>query len=306
MKIVLVIPTFNRSKDLKEALERYDKQTLLPEAIIVVNNGCTDNTQDFLDEWQKTPKKYKKIVVVSDKNLGGSGGFYLGMKKALKLDFDFIFLADDDAFADKDSLLKLCECYQKMDNKNKISGLCSEVINIGKVDVHHRRRIKKGMFMLHEITVPIEEYENDSFEIDEFTFVGALIKKSVIERIGLPERNYFIHYDDTEYAIRMRKYGKIICVPSSVMYHNTGFSDSITWKDYYGTRNQLDLIKKHYESRYYYSAVAVIFCKKASLLAKIYKGRTDKERRMFKQAIKDARNNKLGISEIYKPGTRIN
>lgn len=306
MRIVLVIPTFNRLKDLKEALERYDKQTLLPEAIIVVNNGCTDNTQEFLEEWQKVPKKYKKIIVVSNKNLGGSGGFYLGMKKALKLDCDFIFLADDDAFADKDSLLKLCEYYQKTNNKNEISGLCSEVINTGKVDVHHRRRIKKGVFMLHEITVPIEEYENASFEIDEFTFVGALIKKSVIEKIGLPEKNYFIHYDDTEYAIRMRKYGKIICVPSSVMYHNTGYSDAITWKDYYGTRNQLDLIKRHYESRYYYSAITVIFCKKASLLAKIYKRRTDKERRMFKQAIKDARNNKLGISDVYKPGTRIN
>jgi GT2 family glycosyltransferase len=85
--------------------------------------------------------------------------------------------------------------------------------------------------------------------------VGCLVPRQAIDAIGLPAREFFIWFDDSEYALRLRKHGEIgvRCVPEAVMYHDLGDnrrevkflgirsfrSDIPPWKMYYGTRNML-------------------------------------------------------------------
>ena len=74
--------------------------------IIVVNNNSSDGTYEYLQEIEKN----NEIVDVLnlDKNLGGSGGFSIGVKLAMeKTPQNWIFLADDDAIPQKDMLFNL-------------------------------------------------------------------------------------------------------------------------------------------------------------------------------------------------------
>ena len=57
-----VVVTFNRLEKLKKALESYEKQTLLPEYIIVVDNASKDGTKEYLERWKKGNSEYEKIV----------------------------------------------------------------------------------------------------------------------------------------------------------------------------------------------------------------------------------------------------
>ena len=47
-----VIVTFNRLEKLKKALESYEKQTLLPKYIIVVDNASNDGTVEILKDYR--------------------------------------------------------------------------------------------------------------------------------------------------------------------------------------------------------------------------------------------------------------
>ena len=111
MKLTVVLVTYNRKNDLMKALDCYGKQVLKMNTLIVVNNASNDGTFDFLEEWKSIDKQYKKIVVHSDVNTGGSGGFYRGLEEALDTECDYIFLADDDAFADKNMIKNLDDFY---------------------------------------------------------------------------------------------------------------------------------------------------------------------------------------------------
>lgn len=69
-KVLNVIVTYNRLKDLKVCVENVKGQTYKDLDILVVNNGSTDGTTEYLA--QQTG-----IKVINQDNLGGAGGFTL-------------------------------------------------------------------------------------------------------------------------------------------------------------------------------------------------------------------------------------
>src|SRR5574344_1347094 len=100
MKLGVVITTYNRINLLKACREACINQTYKFEKIIIVNNASTDNTFEYLEDLNK---KNKNILIInSEKNLGGAGGFYLGLKNAIKEDIDYILIIDDDAILNQD------------------------------------------------------------------------------------------------------------------------------------------------------------------------------------------------------------
>ena len=104
MDICVLLVTFNRKADLEKTLSLYESQSYKPRAIIVVDNHSTDGTGEMLAEWSRNESDIKHIVVSMSENVGGSGGFYAGMEHALGLDYEWIFVSDDDAMPRNDTL----------------------------------------------------------------------------------------------------------------------------------------------------------------------------------------------------------
>lgn len=307
MRIAVVLVTFNRLKCLKIALEKYENQTVSPAYLVVVNNASTDGTKEYLEQWNKTTDAtFERIILHSETNLGGSGGFSLGLEQAMKLDCDYLFLADDDAYAEPDMFEKLEETEKHLLERERVAALCTSVISYGKNDLWHRRRIKKKLFTVTEELIPDSEYRKEYFDLDELSFVGALIKKTVAKEIGLPKKEYFIYYDDTEYSGRIRAKGTIYCVPAAKMNHNATPGVTVGWKDYYGLRNELDYIRLHFSKRYYIGMIVKEYIRRCSILAIVWKKKPKAHRVMFKKAIKASVHMQLGIDDVYKPGVDVN
>lgn len=77
-----------------------------------------------------------------------------------------------------------------------------------------------------------------------------MIRDEVIARIGYPQKEYFIWYDDTEYCVRIREISPIMVIPAAVLNHKTVFKPMdwprhYTWKDYYGIRNRMHMVRTH-------------------------------------------------------------
>ena len=87
-KICVVIPTYNNGGTLREVVERVLAYST---NVIVVNDGCTDDSKDILDSFGK------RITVIDyGKNRGKGYALKQGFKKAKALDFDYALTLDSD------------------------------------------------------------------------------------------------------------------------------------------------------------------------------------------------------------------
>ena len=90
-RIAAVVVTYNRLPQLKRTLERLLNEPV--DRILVVDNASTDETR----KWLKEQSDSRLRTVFAEANLGGAGGFALGMKTASAEGPDWIVVMDDDA-----------------------------------------------------------------------------------------------------------------------------------------------------------------------------------------------------------------
>ena len=298
MKIGIVLVTFNRLNDLKITLDAYEKQTTPPAFVMVVDNRSTDGTDEYLAQWQAQSGAFRHMVLSLPENMGGSGGFYAGMKQALEEDCDWVFVADDDAVPHPDMLEQLVSF---ANNHSELTAdaaaLCTSVNNKGRREGIHRCRIEKSVMGAFEKYVPESEYEKEFFYADIYSFVGTMIRRSALEKAGLAREDFFIYNDDYEHAVRVGKVGKILCVPASVMDHvdNLNYEKQATWRDYYATRNAVIMHRTHFGAYGGFARAA----RRMLVALSTFNGEKIK---VIWTGIRDGYAENTGKHPVYKPG----
>lgn len=298
MKFSIVIVTYNRLELLKKCIYYATNQTYQAENIIIINNCSTDGTIDYL----KTVKDEKISIYNLNENLGGAGGFSVGVEEAVKLDNDWIVLIDDDAILDKNFLEYTAEGIRE--NKDILA--CSGTVKVNnEIDTSHRVRIKNWTLYKEEL-VKVDEYKKENFLCDTASFCGLVINKELVKKIGIPQKEFFIWFDDTEYSLRMRKFTKILNINKAVINHESiMLSDNkINWKAYYGKRNRMVMINKHCGSLatiYNLSKLKVkcLLYKFSYIISK--KQESKYAEQLYKDAISDYKYNNLGKNDKYFP-----
>lgn len=299
MNIGVVIVTYNRLMKLKKCLAAYEAQTLSPEYILIVDNCSADGTGEYLDEWAKHTPLRNPTVIHCSHNSGGAGGFYLGLQEGVKRGAEWIWVADDDAYPRPDCLEIIAAAYEALEGeeKEKTQALCGKVVDNDGISVSHRRCIKRFWGQIKEMPLLPEKYQNPLVDIDIFSFVGTVIRKAAIEKVGLPYREYFIFYDDTEYSLRIGNIGAIRCVSDAVILHDS-LENSIakqSWKYYYLFRNRMYTYKLYFN---WYQCLADRL-KIVYMLVKYYPSKLSVVQ--FGHALRDVRHGKLGFVPKYQP-----
>ena len=177
-----------------------------PEAIVVVDNASSDHTPEVLAACALPGLQ----VIRSEENLGGAGGFHLGMRTAYEGGYDRIWLMDDDVVPAPDCLTRLLEvdedCLMAV-REDRAGRLCEKAATRFDLDHPWVVRPKTGMvetdYGTREAMPPLVEIENVAFE-------GFMVRRGVVAEIGLPDPSYFIFYDDVDFALRARRAGRRI------------------------------------------------------------------------------------------------
>lgn len=161
-------------------------------------------------------RRHPVTLLRSDSNLGGAGGFALGMTHAFAAGHDWIWLLDDDAMARPDALAQLLDVVAGADAR--IGAVCGTVREFGDIALRHRRRYHLPSAI--ELPLPRAAYDGPPCRVDTASFVGFLVAAGAIAEVGMPERGFFLGYDDTEYALRLGRAGRSVwLVPASVVEH---------------------------------------------------------------------------------------
>ena len=230
MNVYAVVVTYNRLELLKQCVQSLLKQTIRISNIVIVNNSSTDGTT----EWLKTQNE---LTIINQANTGGAGGFFTGSKYAYDNGADWIWMMDDDVVPETDCLENLLKANTPQRGiiqpiriyKNQHVLLESKLLNL--------TNPFKG---LHQSKVELKDIQNIC-NVQAIPFEGPLIKRSVFERIGFPNPNYFILYDDTDFSYRTIASGyQIVLTPQAILrklvMRNTDF-DASGWKHKYEIRN---------------------------------------------------------------------
>lgn len=245
MKIASVIVTYNRLELLKRTISALRKQSRKLDSIIVVDNGCTDGTHEWLDG-------ETDLSVIHQDNVGGSGGFWRGIKEAHSQGFDYIWCMDDDVYPEPDCLEQLL----KKDDK-EVGMLCPLRKQNGKIFLSEVKQfnLSNPFKSLHDNKLKKSEIQNNEcIDIEGIAFEGPLIKNEVVEKIGLPNKELFLLYDDSDYSYRTVISGyKVRFVTNAILNKELFFAndDIVTkrkkgkWKLYYHIRNTVYFNKKY-------------------------------------------------------------
>lgn len=235
MKLTAVVVTYNRLSLLKQTVNCLLEQTCPLQQIYIVNNGSTDGTKEWLDIQEQ-------ITVIHQANVGGSGGFYTGIQRAFQDGADWIWCMDDDVFPRPTCLEQLL----KESNRPNTGILAPRRLLDGKIYTND--------FQEYDLTHPFasmyqqklaKQTVDGPVEIKGTAFEGPLIRREVVENIGLPNKDLFIFCDDTDYCLRAVKAGfKIYYIPDALMDKQLFFSD-----DSWAVRNQKKKWKRFYQIR---------------------------------------------------------
>lgn len=297
--IGVVIVTYNRLNKLKKTLSCYLSQKLIPKYILVVNNASTDGTDMYLSEWKSQKDIVTKYIINLPENKGGSGGFYAGQKEAASLDANWIMLADDDAYPSLDYIEGMQLFINDHKNEN-ISAVCGKVDEHGVIVSNHRGRLNNlWSISNYRSKLSIEDYKEKVVNLDCISYVGIVINKKKLKKVGFVNKDYFIWNDDIEHCLRLKKVGKLVCIPQYTIFHDCDLAHiKLSWKSYYGWRNQIDMFRRHFFPQFIFTTT-VFFIKTCCLPLK---GNRLIEMKLRFAAIRDGIFGRLGLNKVYKPG----
>ena len=127
-------------------------------------------------------------------------------------------------------------------------------------------------------------------EIHVVAFEGFMVRREVVDAIGLPDPAYFIFYDDVDFALRARRAGyRIWAVRDAVLVRQLDFDqqhDLAGWKGYYMYRN-LFVVHRRYGENAAVRAKPWLITAGVVLLSPFRGGRS--EARNVVRALRDAR-----------------
>lgn len=240
--------TYNRKALLVQCLDALQRQTRAIDRIVVVDNASSDGTAAVVRA------DFPGVdLLVLDENRGGAGGFHVGMKAAAEGGADWIWVMDDDAEPAPDALEALMQASGK--DVPGVVALASQKIDArtGRVQRGHAGHYSVATLQARPLSE--DNVRDGACPITFSSFVGLLVSRHALRRVGLPEAGFFIWGDDAEYSLRLASVGRMLLVPESRIHHHNAHAQSRRtgrarplssyWRHYYSLRNRILLANRH-------------------------------------------------------------
>ncbi|ORW08202.1 glycosyltransferase [Mycolicibacter longobardus] len=195
--VYAVVVTHRRPQQLAESLKALVTQTRAPDHVIVVDND-NDAAVAELVAGQPVPCTY----LGSQRNLGGAGGFALGMLHALAAGADWVWLADDDGRpADPGVLSALLACAAKH-GLDEVSPMVCNIDDPSRLAFPLRR----GLVWRREVS-ELRSGDDDLLPGIASLFNGALFTADALDAVGVPDLRLFMRGDEVEVHRRLARSG---------------------------------------------------------------------------------------------------
>jgi GT2 family glycosyltransferase len=224
ISVAAVTVAYNAVTELPYQLEALSRQTFPLQDIIVVDNASTDGTVEML------AKRFSHVTVLSmSENLGIGGGLAAGMTyAALEKKYDWVWTFDQDSVPSENALEELLDAFKSLGCSQSVGIVAALPINPGTLDCYYPLLWKDGF-----VKPSAEQMRQPIWFADLVISSGCMVRRDVVEKVGLPRTDFFIDFVDFEYCLRARSKGfKLAIVTSAKFAHEIGKSRRIRLPGY--------------------------------------------------------------------------
>ena len=192
--VCAVVVTHRRVDQLAKSLDAVTSQTRMPDHLVVVDNDDDERVRELV-----AGQPISTTYLGSRRNLGGAGGFALGMLTALAQGADWVWLADDDGRpADSAVLATLLDCAARH-SLAEVSPMVCDLDEPARL----ANPLRRGLVWRRRVDELRTEASSDLLPGIASLFNGALFRASTLEAIGVPDIRLFIRGDEVEMHRRL-------------------------------------------------------------------------------------------------------
>jgi GT2 family glycosyltransferase len=255
LSVASVTIAYNAANALPKQMDALLGQTRSLQEIIVVDNASTDDTSALL------AGQYPQVTVLRmPENLGAAGAWAAGLSYATReKHHNWVWTFDDDSVPAHNGLETL------LNGVSTLGGIDAELGMVATSPVDRRTGCSYPPMLWREgfVKGSPELLQQPVWLADLVIASGCMVRREMVEKIGLPRADFFMDIFDLEYCIRARSQGyKIAMITSARLMHEIGNTREINllgyrrtwmnepaWREYYASRNSVYLAWRLYPSR---------------------------------------------------------
>lgn len=204
------------------------------------------------------PSGCRVTLIRSGGNLGFAGGCNVGIRAAGLDAFDFFWLLNTDTVVHRDALMALIERASADERLGMIGSTIRYYGTPHLVQSLGGARLELATFTSHLIGqgsgLEVIPQDPGAVEREMVYVMGAsmLVSRGFVREVGLLQEDYFLYYEEIDWAMRGRKSFRLGYAPASHVFHKSGASSSkvmplFTANLYY--RNRLRFVSRFFPER---------------------------------------------------------
>lgn len=220
-KIGIITITYNSANVIEPFMECVLNQTHNNFILYIIDNVSVDNTLEILQKY----KDERIVLIKNTENVGVAAGNNQGIKKAMEDDCSELLILNNDVEFSNTLLQNLSQQLVEL----KCSLVAPKMLYYPETNLiwWAGTSFKKiNCCMTNHIGIQQEDIGqfNQIKQMDYAPTCCVLLKKEVVDDIGLMDEKYFAYYDDTDFFYRIYKQGKHILFyyPLEKLYHKVG------------------------------------------------------------------------------------
>ena len=258
-KLAIIIINYKTPDLVIQCLQSLSGQMRKEYFVVIVDNDSSDDSPEKIKNaiYDNNWTRWTKVICLKE-NIGFAGGNNVGIKSIIA---DYYLLLNSDTIAKPKLLTDLISAAEK----NEDAGIISPRIELedGDLETNARKFLNPISEFISSASTgiitkslnrfyPFSMNQKITLRCDWICFACALVKRQVIDDIGLLDDGYFMYYDDVDYCRRAKQAGwSILYWPKSTVIHLKGKSGPV--------ESQTKHLKRR--PRYYYAARSRYFAK---------------------------------------------
>lgn len=209
IRTTIIIPNYNGLKFMEPCFASLKEQTTKDFKVLVVDNGSTDGSVEWLKE-NHVPS------IFLPENTGFSGAVNVGIQAA---DTPYVILLNNDTEADPQYVERLEHAIERSTKVFSVSSKVIQMYSPTKMDDAGDMYSVMGWAYQRGVGRPVEKYDRPC-KVFSANAAAAIYRREVFNKIGLFDELHFAYLEDVDIGYRAKLYGydNIYC-PDAVIYH---------------------------------------------------------------------------------------